>query len=105
MAQMKFLAIAAALSLAACYSDVGAPHADPELSSGVVETVQQVPLGSPPDPEAEKDEDDLQARIATQLVVRLDDGRTVILAYTGERRFEEGQRVRVHLNERGAFVL
>jgi hypothetical protein len=95
---MKILLAALALSLAACSGS--------NLSSGIVEQAQQVELDStPPNADPEKDEDDADARYATQLVVRLDDGRTVTLTYSGVRRFEAGQPVRVHVSETGAFVM
>jgi len=95
---MKILLAAAVLSLAACSGG--------NLSSGIVERAQQVELdSSAPNPDLAKDEDDGDARYGTQLVVRLDDGRTVSLTYSGVRRFEPGQPVRVHVSGSGAFVM
>ncbi len=107
---MKTLLIVAVLelSLAACSGGPGRTPANGEVSQGVVERAQEVELISPAEAAADKDvyEDGQDApRFATQLEVRLDDGRTVILTYSGPRRFEAGQRVRVHVDEKAAFVV
>ncbi|MEA3193759.1 MAG: hypothetical protein QOD26_2092 [Betaproteobacteria bacterium] len=105
---MKTLLIVAVLelSLAACSGGPGRTPADGEVSSGVVERAQQVELLSPAETDRQDGEEDLDdARFATQLVVRLNDGRTVTIVYSGPRHFEAGQRVRVHADEKAAFVL
>jgi hypothetical protein len=40
-----------------------------------------------------------------QVVVRLDDGSEVTVLYAGPRILEPGERVRVYLGERSAFLL
>jgi hypothetical protein len=99
---------ATALLLAACSGGPGRTPDAGKVSSGIVERAQPVELISPAEADADKDvyEDGLDApRFATQLEVRLDDGRIVILTYSGPRRFEAGQRVRVHVDEKAAFVV
>jgi len=101
---MKAFLVAALLLLAAC-SDWPGPHAERDLSPGLIESVEQVELGVPPEVDPGRDEDDADTQLGSQLVVRLDDGRTVILVYTGARSFAAGQRVRVHVSDLGAFVM
>ncbi len=97
------IAVVLALTLAAC-SLRGT--ADDELTSGIVERAQQVELLSPAEVDPENGEEDLDdARFATQLEVQLDDGRIVILTYSGPRHFQAGQRVRVHVDDKAAFVV
>jgi len=102
---MRALLIAALLLLGACSGGLGPGQAAQNLLPGVVESVAQLEPDSAPEPDPQRDQDDLAAPSGTELVVRLDDGRTVMLTYSGPRRFEAGQRVRVHLDERSAFVM
>jgi hypothetical protein len=103
MRSMKYLLLAVSLLLAAC-TQTHAPGALNQLSPGVIEDVQPVELGDPAPPEDEPD-DDAEPTYGDRLVVRLDDGRTVYLVYTGPRHFEAGEAVRVHLSDAGVFVL
>ena len=102
---MRALLIAALLLLGACSGGLAPGQAAQNLLPGVVESVAQVEPDSAPEPDPQRDQDDLAAPSGTELVVRLDDGRTVVLSYTGPRNFAAGQRVRVHLDERSAFVM
>ncbi len=102
---MKAFLIATLLLVAACSDGLGPSQAERDLSLGIVESVEQVELGNPLGADTDGDEDDQDARFASQIVVRLDDGRSVILVYTGVRRFQAGQQVRVHVSDRGAFMM
>jgi hypothetical protein len=102
---MKALVITALLLVVACSDGPGSPPADDDLSPGIVERVAQIELGSPVRGNADSETDDPEPRFGKQIVVRLDDGRTVILVYTGARRFQAGQRVRVHVSDLSAFSM
>ena len=103
MAPMKNFLLAASLLLAAC-SQTHAPGALNQLSPGVIENVEPVELGNPAAP-ADEPADDAEPAYGDRVVVRLDDGRTVYLIYTGPRRFEPGQPVRVRVGDAGVFIL
>ncbi len=102
---MKALVVAALLLVAACSDSLGSFPADRDLSPGIVESVERVELGSPIQASRDADSDEPDQRFGNQIVVRLDDGGTVILVYTGARRFQAGQRVRVHVSDLGAFIM
>ena len=102
---MAALVVAELLLVAACSDSLGSLPADRGLSPGIVESVERVELGSPIQASRDADKEEPDQRFGNQIVVRLDDGRTVILVYTGVRRFQAGQRVRVHVSDRAAFVL
>src|SRR6266849_1681527 len=89
------------LVVTACSDGLGLPPAVNELSPGVVESVEPVELGNPAPANPDDGVDDAEPRFGDQVVVRLEDGRTVILVHTGERRFQAGQRVRVHVSDLG----
>src|SRR5260370_37692980 len=102
---MKSFLVAALLLVTACSNGPGSPAAVHELSPGVVESVKPVELGNPAPSDPDDGDDDAEPRFGDQIVVRLEDGRTVILAYTGERRFQAGQRGRVHVSDLAVFLL
>ena len=101
---MKHLLIAALLLLAAC-TDLrrGTQHLD-GVMPGTIENVQPVEL---PDPAAQPDDGDDEGtpEYGDRVVVRLKDGRTVYLVYTGPRRFHAGQAVRVHVSDSSIFIV
>ncbi len=101
----SFLIATLLLVVTACSDRLGSPPAIRDLSPGVVESVEPVELGNPAPADPDDGDDDAEPRFGDQIVVRLEDGRTVILAYTGERRFQAGQRVRVHVSDLGVFLL
>ena len=103
MHRMRNLLLAASLFLAACTQAAG-PGTLNSLSPGVIEDVQPVELGNPAAP-ADQPKDDAAPAYGDRVVVRLDDGRTVYLVYTGPRKFVAGQPVRVHVGDAGAFIL
>lgn len=103
MRGMKTFLLAASLLLAAC-TQTNAPGELHRLLPGVIENVQPVELGNPAAP-ADAPSDDAEPAYGDRLVVRLDDGRTVYLIYTGPRRFEPGQPVRVRVSDAGVFIL
>ena len=103
MHRMKYFLIAVSLFLAAC-TQTHAPGALNQLTPGVIEDVQPVELGDPAAP-ADEPKDDAEPSYGDRVVVRLDDGRTVYLVYTGPRQFQAGQPVRVHVSDAGVFIL
>ncbi len=100
----RALAVAALLLVAACSDSSGSPPAEHNLWPGIVERVEQVELASPIHA-SDSGRDEPDPRLANKIAVRLDDGRTVVLLYTGARRFQAGQRVRVHVSDLGAFMM
>jgi hypothetical protein len=80
------------------------PGALNQLSPGTIESVAPVELGDPAAP-ADGGNDDADPSYGDRVVVRLDDGRTVYLVYTGPRHFEAGQPVRVHVGDSAVFIL
>ena len=101
------LAAAVLCLLAACSNPASSPST--ALTSGVVEHVEPVELRSlsaPPDENGrDEDEDDSDRRYGDRVIVRLDDGRSVYVLYTGPRRLHVGEAVRVGLGESSAFIL
>jgi len=101
---MKSLAISLLLlTLVAC-SGPRASRTDQGLSPGVIESVQPIDLSNPAAPPEDGD-DDPDPMPADSLVVRLDDGRTIYMTYTGPRRFEPGEAVRVRIDAATVFIL
>jgi hypothetical protein len=80
-------------------------QAEQRLVPGRVESVQQVEPDGPAEVDPKRDPEELDPPLRTQLVVRLDDGRRLFVTYSGKRQFAGGERVRVHIDERSAFVL
>jgi hypothetical protein len=76
-------------------------HDFSELSSlapsafGVVESVREVPLQAAPAELANVFEHALRAETGDEVVVRLDDGRSVTVVLDGAQRFRLGDRVRL----------
>jgi hypothetical protein len=101
---MRALLIAALL-LGLGSAGLASAQARKGLVPAVVESVKQVEPDSASEPDPKRDPDEVDPPLRTQLVVRLRDGRTLILTYDGPRQFEVGERVRVHLDERSAFVM
>jgi hypothetical protein len=100
---MKYFLIAISLVLAAC-SQVREPGELQQLSPGTIESVEAVELADPMAPSAEGN-DDAEPSYADRVVVRLKDGRTVYLVYTGPRHFHTGQVVRMHVSDSSIFIL
>ena len=103
MRGMKYFLLAVSLFLAAC-TQTHAPGALNQLTPGVIEDVRPVELGDPAAP-VDEPRDDAEPTYGDRVVVRLDDGRTVYLVYTGPRQFQAGQPVRVHVSDAGVFIL
>lgn len=101
---MKYFLIAISLVLAAC-SQVREPSELQQLSPGTIESVEPVELADPMAPPAEERNDDAEPSYADRVVVRLNDGRTVYLVYTGPRHFHTGQVVRMHVSDSSIFIL
>jgi hypothetical protein len=101
---MKYLLIAAVLFLAACSASQRSASALPQVSPATIESVEPAELG---DPATSPDEgnDEAQPSYGDRLVVRLQDGRTVFLVYTGPRHFHAGQVVRMHVTDSAIFIL
>jgi outer membrane lipoprotein SlyB len=98
--------LATALLLGTALVAGAAPYAPEEydftqLSSlhapalGTVESVREVPLQAEPAGLRDVLEHALNPDTAEQLVVRLDDGRALIIVLDGAQRFQPGERVRV----------
>ena len=106
MRRMKLLLIAALLLLAACTDARRAPQPVDGLTPGTIEHVEPVELpdAAPAQPE-DGDDDDAAPAYGDQLVVRLKDGRTVYLVYTGPRHFRAGQVVRVRVSDSSIFIV
>ena len=104
MRRMKYFLIAVSLFLAACSASQQSPAALQQVSPGTIESIEPVELGNPAAP-ADDGEDDAEPTFGDRLVVRLEDGRTVFLVYTGPRHFHAGQVVRVHLSDSAIFIL
>jgi hypothetical protein len=101
---MKHLLLAALLLFAAC-TDIGrTPQRFDGVMPGTIENVEPVEL---PDPAAQPDDGDDEGtpEYGDRVVVRLDDGRTVYLVYTGPRRFHTGQVVRVRVTDSSVFIV
>ena len=90
MRRMKYFLIAVSLFLAACSASQQSPAALQQVSPGTIESIEPVELGNPAAP-ADDGEDDAEPTFGDRLVVRLEDGRTVFLVYTGPRHFHAGQ--------------
>ncbi len=105
LGRMKALVVAMLLLAVACSDNLGSPPVDHDLSLGIVESVEKVELRSPILASVDGDKAEPDPRFGHYIVVQLDDGRTVILVYTGVRRFQAGQRVRVHVNDVGPFMM
>ena len=103
--RMKAFLIATLLLVTACSDGLDSSPAVHDLSPGIVESVEQVELGTPAPADPDVGDDYAEPRFGDQIVVRLEDGRAVILVYTGERHFQAGQRVRVHVSDLGVFLL
>ena len=101
---MKHLLIAVLLLLAACSDVRRATQPLDGVMPGTIENVQPVEL---PDPAAQPDHGDDEGTpdYGDRVVVRLKDGRTVYLVYTGPRRFHAGQAVRVHVSDSSIFIV
>jgi hypothetical protein len=107
------IAVLAVLAVGSCVplcqsseSWAGAREAAGDIVPGTVRSV----LAAPEPEEAWEDshlsyEDPLDAAPREQVVVRLDDGSEVTLLYAGPREIEPGERVRVYLGGRAAFLL
>jgi len=85
------------LAFAATLAGCAAPHAPQDfdfsgLSTGMIESVRQVPLDIHAFQEAI--EHKINPDVGHQLLIRLDDGRAVTML-EGMRRFEPGERVRI----------
>ena len=106
MRRMKHLFIAALLLLAAC-TDLGrGSRTLQQLTPGTIEDVEPVELRDPAPADGEDVEDNDEApQYGDRLIVRLNDGRTIYMVYTGPRHFHSGQVVRVHLSDNAIFVL
>ncbi len=102
---MKYFLIAVSLLLAACSDSLRSPGALEQLSPGVIESVAPVELGNPAPAQPDKGDDDADPSYGDRVVVRLDDGRTVYLVYSGPRQFRAGEPVRVHVSDVGVFIL
>jgi len=104
MRRMKHLLIATLLLVAACTDFRRAAQPFDGVMPGTIENVEPVEL---PDPAAEPDngDDDGTPEHGDRVVVRLKDGRTVYLVYTGPRRFHAGQAVRVHVSDSSVFIV
>jgi len=72
-------------------------HDFSELSSafGTVESVREVPLPAAPSGLADVFEHRLNADSGVELMVRLDDGRLVVVTQDAAQRFQPGDRVRL----------
>ena len=107
MCSMKTLTAAIALSSALLGSAYAAEYAPQEfdfselalegVAYGIVESVREVPLATP-------FEHAIRPETASELVIRIDDGRAVTLRPMQMQRFSAGQRVRVVSETRGARV-
>jgi hypothetical protein len=107
MRRMKHFLIAALLLLAAC---TNARHSPPGalqgISPGTIESVEPVELRDPAPAQPEDGgDDDAAPEYGDRLIVRLNDGRTVYLVYTGPRHFHNGQVVRVHVSNSSIFIV
>lgn len=104
MRRMKYFLIAVLLSLAACSASQQSVSALPQVSPGTIESVEPAELG---DPAVSPDDgnDDAEPSYGERLAVRLQDGRTVFLVYTGPRHFHAGQVVRVHVTDSAIFIV
>ena len=100
------LPLLAALLLGTALAVAAAPYAPEEydfseLSSmgpatfGTVESVREAPLRSGPAQLSNVFEHSLNADTGDEVMVRLDDGRSVTLRLEGEQRFRPGERVRL----------
>ena len=91
---MRKLALALALAGAFCAARA-ADYAPPEFDFnelGTVESVRQVPAV---EPLRDVFEHAVRPDTADELVIRIDDGRAVVLRQDEMRRFSAGQRVRL----------
>jgi hypothetical protein len=97
---MRHLRIALLLLIAACT----APQPFDGVMPGTIENVEPFEL---PHPAAQPDEgdDDGPPQYGDRVVVRLNDGRTVYLVYTGPRRLHAGQAVRVRVSDSSIFIV
>jgi hypothetical protein len=91
---MKQLALALALSGALCAARAAeyAPQEFDFSELGIVESVRQVPIAAPLQ---DVFEHAVKPETAHELVIRIDDGRAVVLRQDETRRFSPGQRVRL----------
>ena len=105
MRRMKYLLFAVIVLLSACSELRRSPAELQHVSPGTIESVEPVELGDPAPATPEDGDDDAAPQFGDRLAVRLNDGRTVYLVYTGPRRFRAGQVVRVHLSDSAIFVL
>ena len=100
---MKKLALALSLAGALCAARAD-DYASQELDLsglGTVESVYQVPIAAPL---ADVFEHAVRPETADELVVRIDNGRAVVLRQDESRRFLPGQRVRVVSSSGGPHV-
>jgi hypothetical protein len=100
---MKYFLIAVLLSLAACSASQRSPGVVQQTSPGTIESVESAELGDPAPPDERNDE--AEPSYGERLAVRLQDGRTVFLVYTGPRHFHAGQVVRMHVTDSAIFIL
>jgi hypothetical protein len=87
-----------ALTIAAALAGCAAPHAPREfnfggLESGIVEGAREVPRDI--HAFAEAIEHRINPETAGELLIRLNDGRTLTVLEDGMRRFAPGERVRI----------
>src|SRR5688572_10567629 len=94
------LALAGALS-----TTVGAAQYAPQefdfSELGTIESVREVPRAHPL---RDAFEHSVKPETEDELVVRIDDGRAVVLRYSDMLRFAPGQRVRLMSGTRGVLV-
>jgi len=62
-------------------------------------------LGGSWRPSPDEGNDEAEPSYGDRLVVRLQDGRTVFLVYTGPRHFHAGRWCRMHVTDSAIFIL
>jgi outer membrane lipoprotein SlyB len=82
--------------------DFSSLASEPQVAYGTVESVREVPLRRELSELTEVFELSMRPETGEELVVRLDDGRTISVVHDGLQRFVEGQRVRVVPQRGGA---
>lgn len=99
---MKSSLIAMLLAFAAALSGCTPSSAAREsIAWGTVESLKEIPLALDIHSYYEHP---LRPDVEERIVVRLDDGSVVTVRDDGETAFEPGQRVRVFIGARGAFL-
>jgi len=111
MKKLVFVCVLSALPLVAGATDYAPQEFDfsglssaQSVSYGTVESVREVPLAQDAAGLAGLFEHSIRPETADELVVLLDDGRTITVLQNGLKRFGAGQRVRVIPQARGARV-